>query len=95
MPVRPSAARDLFEAELTFPADAATVVETVGDRELDAPGGPSVSVESVLARTDEPRFRTAAELHETVLANLGEDYVGRKKYDDRSSNHVRDDEETL
>ena len=53
MPVRPSNARDLFAAELRYPATTADVRDAVGDTELLAAGGESVSVATVLERSEE------------------------------------------
>jgi hypothetical protein len=77
--------RNLFARSLTFPADRETVLETVGDREIDAPYGEPETIEEVLSRTDEPSFTTADELFDTVLTNVGDQYIGRKHYDDRGA----------
>ncbi|GAA0292331.1 hypothetical protein GCM10009066_03560 [Halarchaeum salinum] len=57
---------------------------------IESPDGETVSLESILERGGESSFESARELHHSVLANLGEEYVGREDYDDRSSNHERD-----
>jgi hypothetical protein len=77
--------RNLFARQLTFPADRERVLDAVGDTELDAPYGDPETIEEVLERTDEPSFATADELFDTVLTNVGDQYIGRKHYDDRGA----------
>ena len=92
MELRPSATRDVFARECTFPADQEAVVEAAGDVVVACPNGESVTVETVLDRTDQERYETVEALHGAVLGNLDGDYVGRKGYDDRSPNPQRDEE---
>jgi hypothetical protein len=77
--------RNLFARTLSFPADRETVLDAVGDREIDAPYGDPETIGEVLERTDEPEFATADELFDTVLTNVGDQYIGRKHYDDRGA----------
>ncbi|WP_380678118.1 DUF5789 family protein [Salinigranum sp. GCM10025319] len=85
--------RNLFARTLTFPADRGAVLDTVGETELDAPYGDPETIREVLARTDEPDFGSADELFDTVLANVGDQYIGRKHYDDRGAQGGIDTEE--
>lgn len=91
--MRLSETRDLFVAELTFPVDRATVTETIGDVELDAPWGDPETVGDVLSRTDDTEFHNADELFDTILTYVGDQYIGRKFYDDRGSQSGMDNEE--
>ncbi|MFB6161587.1 MAG: hypothetical protein ABEJ61_10505 [Haloferacaceae archaeon] len=84
-----SDARELFASECSFPARREAVVEAVGDAEVAAPNGEAVAVATVLERSEERRYESATELHSTLLANLDEDHVGRKRYDDRSTDPAR------
>ncbi|QLC34881.1 hypothetical protein EFA46_011515 (plasmid) [Halarchaeum sp. CBA1220] len=95
MPLEPADVYERVAESCHFPAERATVVEAVGDVEVAADDGASVSLESVLARTDESSFASARDLHHAVLANLGEEHVGRIDYDDRSSNPARDSQESF
>jgi len=65
------------------PAETSVVLDTMGDRTLEAPGGESETVAEVLRRDATETYRTCVELHESILCNLSEAYVGRKGYDDR------------
>jgi hypothetical protein len=85
--------RNLFARTLTFPADRETVLDVDGEREIDAPYGDPETIEEVLRRTDEPSFTTADELFDTVLTNVGDQYIGRKHYDDRGAQGGIDTEE--
>jgi hypothetical protein len=89
MSLSPSDTRELFARECSFPTDRGAVTESVGEVDIAAPNGAPVAVETVLERSEETEFETVAELHSTVLANLDDDHVGRKHYDDRSSNPER------
>ncbi|AUV81754.1 hypothetical protein C2R22_08910 [Salinigranum rubrum] len=77
--------RNAFARQLTFPADRETVLAAVGDTTLEAPYGDPETIRTVLERTDESSFESADELFDTVLANVGEQYIGRKHYDDRGA----------
>jgi hypothetical protein len=70
-----------------------TVVETIGDVELDAPWGDPETIGEVLTRTDDAEFHSADELYDTILTYVGDQYIGRKFYDDRGSQAGIDSEE--
>ncbi|WP_136589100.1 DUF5789 family protein [Salinigranum halophilum] len=77
--------RNAFARQLTFPTDRETVLAEVGDQPLEAPYGDPETIRTVLERTDEASFNSADELFDTVLANVGDQYIGRKHYDDRGA----------
>ncbi|MFB6081247.1 MAG: hypothetical protein ABEJ67_00360 [Halanaeroarchaeum sp.] len=87
----PSDARDVIVSECEFPAAQEEVAAALEEEAIRSPSGEPVDIPSVLAVTDEEEFATADEVHNTVLANLSEDHVGRKHYDDRSHNPAHDD----
>jgi hypothetical protein len=91
--MRLSETRDRFASELTFPAEHETVLDTVGDIELDAPYGESESVGEVLDQANETEYRSADDLYDTLVTFVGDAYIGRKFYDDRGSNADIDHEE--
>lgn len=89
MPISPSDTYDLVAEACSFPASRDAVVDQAGSTMIAAQGGDAVALETVLDRSDQSRFRTARELHTTVVANLTDEHVGRKAYDDRSPNPAR------
>jgi hypothetical protein len=91
--MRLSETRDVFVDRLTFPADRETVLDAVGSVELDAPWGDPESVADVLERADDESFGSADELFDTLLTYVGDQYIGRKYYDDRGSQTAIDSEE--
>lgn len=90
MPLRPSQTRELFDRECGFPTERDAVIERVGDAAIASPDGEPVSVETVLRRSEQARYASAADLHDTLMANLDDDHVGRTDYDDRSGNPRRE-----
>jgi hypothetical protein len=86
-------ARDLFARELQFPVRCETVVETIGDTELEAPNGASETVEEVLDRCPEEEFGSADGLYDALITFVSDAYIGRKFYDDRGTQQVDPDEE--
>jgi len=91
--MRLSETRDRFASELTFPVEHETVLDSLGNVELDAPYGESESVSDVLERAGETEYESADELYDTLVTFVGDAYIGRKFYDDRGSNTEIDSEE--
>jgi hypothetical protein len=87
--------RDLFAQQLEFPTTRQTVLETVGETELQAPTGQSESIAEVIERSDAEEFESADSLYGTLMAFVSDAFIGRKYYDDRggSSLALEDDEE--
>lgn len=80
--------RTLLDESLHYPTDVETVTETIGDVNLDAPGGADPrSIGSILVSLQEARFDSADELFSSIYASLPDGYVGRKYYSDRGG-HV-------
>ncbi len=86
---------DPFATAFDYPIDRNEVIEAAGDTDIEAPTGAPDSVATVLERTETRTFRSPQELHETILCNLGEQYIGRKNYDDRGTNFDPNSEETI
>lgn len=84
--MRLAEARDRFVSEFNFPVEREAVIEQVGEVPLDAPAGEPDSVADVLGRIDQQTFRSADELYDTILTYVGDQYIGRKHYDDRGMN---------
>ncbi|MFB6089665.1 MAG: hypothetical protein ABEJ97_01285 [Halobellus sp.] len=59
---------------------------------ITSQNGDGTDIETVLNRGDETTYASVEELHNTVMANLDDDHIGRKHYDDRSSAKAQDDE---
>jgi hypothetical protein len=93
--VRLSEARDLFSRELTFPIACATVEDELGEVVLASPSGSPETIEEVLGRCGTREFASADELFSALLRSVGEQYIGRKGYDDRGSTPGYDDEVSL
>jgi hypothetical protein len=89
--MRPNDAYDRFETEFSYPITREEIVDAIGDTTVQAPRGPSESVAEVLERTETPTFQSPQDLRETFFANLCDQYVGRKFYDDRGRTVVGDE----
>lgn len=84
--MRLSETRDLFASSFEFPVNREEVIEQVGEVEIDAPSGEPDRIEHVLTRTDQAAFESAEELHDVIVTFVGDQYIGRKFYDDRGAN---------
>jgi len=89
MPHRPAETRALFGRVPSYPAERAAVIEAVGDAVIRSPHGSEVHLRSVLAASETARFETADHPYNTVMATLGGEHVGRRRYDDRGANPAR------
>lgn len=87
--------RDLFARELQFPVTRQTVLDTVGDTELHAPGGDNKMIRTVIERCETDEFESADDLYDSMMTFVGDEFIGRKYYDDRGgigSSHDSDGE---
>lgn len=78
--------REILDQECNFPADKETIVEQVGDTELEALEAHETEAETiatVLDRTEESTFHSVADAYNAILGAVTDPYVGRKYYDDR------------
>jgi hypothetical protein len=85
--------RDLFAREIDFPATKESVVNAVGDTDLDAPSGQTEAIADVLKRTETEDFRSSDELYDTLVTFVSDAFIGRKFYDDRGTSVGDDSEE--
>ncbi len=83
--------RDLFARKLEFPVTRETVLETVGDTELDAPTGQNETIAEILERSDTEEFVSADGLYGTLMTFVSDGFIGRKYYDDRGGSSEPDD----
>ncbi|MFC7046505.1 hypothetical protein ACFQH6_14820 [Halobacteriaceae archaeon GCM10025711] len=78
--------RESLDERLDYPIDLAGVREEIGDELLEAPDAEdSTTVGDVLAIYEEDTYESADELHQAILSNLPDEYVGRKHYSDRGT----------
>ena len=79
--------REVLEAEFTYPIDHAAVVERLGERELRArESGTTETVAAIIGAVGEDEYASADELWTTIVGNVGDEFIGRKFYDDRGGN---------
>lgn len=78
-----------LERELTYPVDARTVRDQLGDVSIDAPDAEDSEAIRTLLLDDDVTYSSATELFHAITGQLPEEYVGRKYYDDRGSNMGR------
>jgi hypothetical protein len=91
--MRLSNARDTFVSEFAFPVERETVLETLGNVEIEGPTDDPETVGEVLERTDAAEFHSVDELYDSIIGSIGSEYVGRRFYDDRGSNTALDIDE--
>lgn len=84
---------DFVDDAFDFPIDVETVIESIGDRTIDAPDrDDSEDLSTILNRAGEKTFETPDALLTAIRGNVSDEYVGRKYYDDRGANpQDRDD----
>lgn len=96
--------RDHFVDEIEFPTDLETVLDEVGETEIDAPDNDtSMTISNILGHVNEGEYETPSELREIILANVPDEYVGRENYSDRgpegnrpaAGNSQRDNQESF
>lgn len=81
--MRLSETRDLFASRFEFPVDREEVMEQVGDIEIDAPTGEAERIGTILDRTEQGTYGSSEELQDLVITYVGDQYIGRKFYDER------------
>ena len=94
---------DRLQDAFDYPVDSETVREEMGQETIDsedAAGGRTIA--SILDNHPDEEFASANELHQTLIGELPDEYIGRKFYDDRGSNpgqnregHKEDEAESL
>lgn len=87
---------DFLEGELTYPIDQASVIDQIGTIEIDAPNIDDTElISEIIDRVGEETYDSPAELFETIIGNLNDDYIGRKFYDDRGGNPLETEAESV
>lgn len=78
---------EFLKREFEYPIAHASVIERIGTARIAAPDNRSTeTVSTIIGSVDQPTYDSADELFETIIGNLGEEYIGRKFYDDRGGN---------
>lgn len=81
-----SQVRELLDQECTFPVDQETLVQQLGDIELDAVEAQPTdaeTIETVLSRTGESTYQSVNDAYHAIIGTVTDTYIGRKYYDDR------------
>jgi len=84
--MRPTDAYETFDEAYSYPTDRATVIETMGETQIESPNGPGETIAETLERSGTEEFRSAQELTDVFMGTLSDEYIGRKYYDDRGDN---------
>lgn len=92
MALKLSETRERLDRECSFPIERDAVIDAVGDVAIQSPNGDESDLETVLTRSGETTYASVDDLHNSLLGNLGDDHVGRKYYDDRSSTPAQETE---
>lgn len=87
--------RQLIAQTCEFPADFDTISEQLGDVEIVAPTGDSMTIAQILDIPGKVTYDSPDEVYTTIVGNLGDAFIGRKYYDDRGgartdTDHSRD-----
>ncbi|MFB6151378.1 MAG: hypothetical protein ABEJ40_06190 [Haloarculaceae archaeon] len=77
---------DTFEQTYSYPVERETVIETLGERTIEAPNGSGETIAEIMARTETETYASPRDLFEEFFGHLGDEYIGRKYYDDRGDN---------
>ncbi|MCO8265351.1 hypothetical protein ACOZ4B_07220 [Haloferax prahovense] len=81
--------RDLqshLETSFEYPVTTERVLDRAGDIEVTAPNvDDAETVETILAPLGTETYESAADLYNTILGSVSDDYIGRKFYDDRGA----------
>lgn len=76
-----------LESSFQYPVDRHTVIEEIGDMDLEGPhSGHSESIQNILERLEEDEYTSVDELFTTIVGTVSDQYIGRKYYDDRGAN---------
>lgn len=76
--------RNHLDESCDFPVDHEEVMERVGHVALDTPAADPETIETALSRTERTTYRSADDVVTSLRGTVGDAYVGRKHYDDRS-----------
>jgi len=84
--MRHSDAYDEFERAYSYPIDRQTVIETMGEQTIESPNGGGKTIAEIMDHAESETYDSPRALYEEFLSCLGDQYIGRKFYDDRGDN---------
>jgi len=78
-----------LESELTYSLSHDSVLERVGSVEIDAPDSDEAErISAIIDAVGQESYDSADELYEAIIGNVGDEFIGRKFYDDRGGNPI-------
>jgi len=78
---------EYLESELTYSLSHDSVLDRIGTVEIDAPDRDETErISAIIGNVGQESYDSAQELYETIIGNVGDEYIGRKFYDDRGGN---------
>lgn len=76
-----------LEDEFEYPIDQDAVIERIGAMEIGGSDAQQTeTVSAVISDVGQETYGSADELFQTIIGNVGDEYIGRKFYDDRGGN---------
>ncbi len=84
--MRLSEVKEYIDRQVETPIDHDTAVDKLNGRRIDCPSGKGKRVSDALSMDETRTYETTDEIYESVMCYLGDEYIGRKFYDDRSPN---------
>lgn len=84
--MRLSEIKEYIDSEVEPPIEHDTAVEKLNGGKIECPSGDGECITEALMMDETRRYETSTEIYESVMCYLGDEYVGRKYYDDRSPN---------
>ena len=86
--MRLSEIEEYIDSELETPIEHDRAVEQLNGEKIACPSGEGKGITEVLEMDETRTYETSTEIYESVMCYLGDEYVGRKFYDDRSPNMI-------
>jgi hypothetical protein len=84
--MRPTDAYDAFDETYSYPIDLDTVLQTMGEETIESPNGTDETIAEIFGPAEAGTYDSSRDLHDEFVSYLGDQYVGRKFYDDRGDN---------
>mgnify|MGYP000168040443 CR=1 FL=1 len=78
---------DFLQNQFDYPVESTTVRDRIGQETIDSEEETDGrTINSILDNHADEEFASVNELHQTLIGELPDEYIGRKFYDDRGSN---------
>ena len=78
---------EYLESELSYSLSHSSVLDRIGAVEIDAPDRDETEqISAIIGNVGQESYDSSQELYETIIGNVGDEYIGRKFYDDRGGN---------